>query len=81
MVFYLLRLHFQRENGLMQRQLARGIAKKPVCENNANKVTSVGLIEIRPALLIFIFGHCAALMIFFIEIICQKIIKRTVKNT
>lgn len=74
-ISFVFRLHFQRENGLMQRELARGIAKKPICENNANKVTSVGLVEIKAALFIFIIGHSAALLIFLVEMTVKKISK------
>lgn len=59
----------------MQRQLTRAIPNKPKCENNANKVTPVGFVEIKPALFMLLIGNGLALLIFFIEIIIMKISK------
>lgn len=73
------RLRFQRENGLMGREYAKWFPKKPICENNANKMTPVGIIEIKSALLILVFASCAAFVIFLIEIIMKKMSKMLFK--
>lgn len=63
----------------MGREYAKWFQKKPICENNANRMTSVGIIEIRAALLILLFGSLMAFIIFLIEIIMMKILKMFAK--
>lgn len=57
----------------MAREYAKWFPKKPACEGNASKMKPVGIVEIKFALFIMGFGSCAALVIFFIEIIWKKI--------
>ncbi|XP_031621018.1 ionotropic receptor 75a-like [Contarinia nasturtii] len=74
------RLAFQGENGLKARENIRWFPKKPICENSASKLKSVGLVEIKSALLILIIGSGISLFIFLLEIIMYKLLKNRNSN-
>lgn len=69
------RLRFQRENGLIAREWVKWYPKKPICENSAGKVTSVGVVEIRAALFILLGGTVGSFAILLIEIATKKMLK------
>lgn len=60
----LLRLH---EFGLQERENSRMYTKKPKCSGHGAKFISVGLVDVEPALLIFLYGVGIASFAFTIE--------------
>ncbi|CRL00245.1 CLUMA_CG013518, isoform A [Clunio marinus] len=60
----LLKLH---EFGLQDRENSRLYTRKPKCSGQGSKFISVGLIDVQPALLIFLYGIGAGFMALFIE--------------
>lgn len=61
-----------REHGLQERENARLYTKKPKCHTAGAKFISVGLIDTRPAFLIYIYGICSAIVLVIIEMIYAR---------
>lgn len=60
----------------MNREQAKWFPKKPKCENIPSNFTPIGIVEIRPALVIFVIGVGVAFTIFLIEIAINKVHKK-----
>lgn len=75
LALFSLRLRFQRENGLIAREWVKWYPKKPICENRANKLTSVGFVEIKAALFVLVMGTAGSFAILLIEIALHKMLK------
>lgn len=56
-----------REFGLQDRENSRLYTKKPKCAGHGSKFVSVGLFDIEPAIMIFLYGVIAAFIAFAIE--------------
>lgn len=56
-----------REFGLQDRENSRLYTKKPKCSGHGSKFISVGLFDIEPALIIFLYGVGAALIVALLE--------------
>lgn len=67
---------FLREFGLQDRENSRLYTKKPKCAGHGSKFISVGLIDVEPAIMIFIYGIAAAVLILFMERFHYKIKKK-----
>lgn len=65
----LLRLH---ELGVQERENSRLYTKKPRCSGHGSKFISVGLIDIEPALLIYLYGVGIAVVTFAVEKLHQR---------
>lgn len=63
----------------MSKQIGRWFPKETLCEGEASGFTTVGIREIRPALLLLLNGTALSLVLMFIEIVMQKPVIR--KNT
>lgn len=61
------RLRYQRENGLMNRAKRRWFPKKPICEGGVRGFTTVGIAEVKPALLLLLMGMGASFGVLFVE--------------
>lgn len=66
------RLRFQRENGLLNREVRKWFPKKPLCESNANKIAPVGLQEAKSAILILVHGIWIAIVLCALEILIRR---------
>lgn len=64
-----------REHGLQERENARLYTKKPKCHSGGAKFISVGLIDTRPAFLIYIYGIAIAIVLVIIEMIYNRTFK------
>lgn len=64
-----------REHGLQERENARLYTKKPKCHSGGAKFISVGLIDTRPAFLIYIYGMCAAIVLVVMEMIYIRVFR------
>lgn len=65
-----------RESGLQDRENSRLYTKKPKCTGHGSKFVSVGLIDIRPALMIFLYGIGFAFLALSTEKLHQQALKR-----
>lgn len=74
------RIRWQRENGLMSKQIRRWFPKKPICEGGARGFTTVGLQEVKPALYLLLIGTGLSVVLMFIEIAMHKVLTRQKKK-
>ncbi|CAO1308567.1 unnamed protein product [Diamesa tonsa] len=73
----LLRMH---EHGLQERENSLLYTKKPKCSGRSAKFISVSIVDIEPAIYIFLYGVGLSFVIFLTEILIHKIGWYTVKN-
>lgn len=64
-----------REHGIQERENARLYTKKPKCHSGGAKFISVGLIDTRPAFLIYIYGMCAGIVLVALEMIYVRVFR------
>jgi hypothetical protein len=62
-----------REFGLQDRENSRLYTKKPKCAGHGSKFISVGLIDVEPAILIYLYGVAAAMFILGVEKLHHKL--------
>lgn len=67
------RIRWLREVGLMNRVHRQFIPSKPRCEAGSRKFVSVGITEIRPAVLFFAIGMLTSFIIMLLEAIYVKV--------
>lgn len=67
------RLRWLRENGLMNRVKRRWLLKKPICEGGNRDVRTVGIQEVKPALILLLMGIIISFIILIIETILKRI--------
>lgn len=70
----LLRLRWHRENGLMNKIKRRWFPKKPMCEGGSRGFVTVGIAEVKPAIIFYIVGTGVSSAILIIEIILHKLV-------
>lgn len=70
------RLRWQRENGLMNRYKRKWFPKKPICDAGSRGFQTVGLQEVRPALLFLGIGTGISLFVMIGEILYHSIADR-----
>lgn len=56
-----------REHGIQTRERARVYKNRPMCGSDGKSFGSVRLIDCYAALLIFVYGSCASILLFCIE--------------
>lgn len=56
-----------RELGIQDKENSNYYTKKPKCTGHASKFVSVGLFDVKPALMIYLYGVAAAFVIVTIE--------------
>lgn len=65
-----------REHGIQERENSRLYTKRPKCHSAGAKFISVGLIDTRPAFLIYLYGMCGAIVLLIGEIIYARVMLR-----
>lgn len=65
------------EFGLQERENARLYTKKPKCAGHGAKFISVGLFDVEPAILIYLYGVAAATVVFALEKLHEKLKLKT----
>lgn len=77
--FISFRLIWIREIGIMDCIRRRWFPRKPPCEGSLG-FNSIGLTEVRPALLLLLFGFVATISVLLIEILYNKFQKKHQKK-
>lgn len=63
------RFKWFKETGLMKRDQLKWIPEKPGCEGGRRGFQTVGLNEIRPAVILLLIGYGVSVLLFIIEIL------------
>lgn len=81
MSFYIRRLRWQRENGLMNKFKRKWFPKKPICDGGVRDFRTVGLQEIKPALFLLLIGTAVSLILMLIEVCMHMVMQRLHRRT
>jgi ionotropic glutamate receptor len=65
-----------KESGIQDRENSRFYTKKPVCQAGTSKFVSVGIVDIKPAFLAFVYGMCLSGLVLVVERVCRFLVVR-----
>lgn len=74
------RLKWFKETGLMKRDETKWIPKKPDCEGGRRGFMTVGLNEIKPAVILLVIGYAVAVLFLGAEVIQNFLLRRKLKK-
>lgn len=70
-----IRLRWHREIGLLDRNYRQWIPRRPICEPGGRGFVSVGLKEIRPAIILFLIMIGVSIFLLLCEIILKRVLQ------